>query len=412
MYKKQSYLHLIPFIFIFGFKSFSQELKAFKAENLYGYKYNGDTIIKPKYQYAGDFVLGNGIVYKKGKAGVIDRYENNVIPFEFYRIYNLTDSIFKVVKETKYLGEYRYGILSYEGDTILPIKYKNVYLKKDKLFVELQKDSLISENKLSDVISYKTTYGIYNLDGSPILKPIYDWFDQLNTDTLKVNKDNFYAMVKTNGEFLTKLKYTAFGDFYNGKAKIRIDSLFGFIDKSGTEIIEPQFYSVSSFYRNLTVFRKHNGNVGFLNDKGEIIFERKYEILRYPHLNCAAARVDKKWGLIDLDGNILIPFIHDDYYREFEGIISYRKNGKWAIFDSKGSRLTEYRFDSIFLFGDKESPSGSYYKLKPNKYKKSIAFVEDDGKYGVINSQGKFLFPLNDSKKTVFEYLDSLKIRN
>lgn len=218
-------------------------------------------------------------------------------------------------------------------------------------------------------------------------------------------------MVKTNGKFLTNLKYTAFGDFHNNRAAVRVDSSYGFIDKSGFEVIEPKYYSVSKYYNNITVFRKHNGQVGFMNINGKIFYESDYEILRYPHLNCAAARKSKKWGLIDLNGKILIPFINNDYIREFEGIIAFKKGEKWAIFNQKGEQLTEYKFDSLFVFGSKESPSSSFWKLKKNGFKESLGFVQESNMYAVINDKGEYVIPLNESRNQVFESLDKLKIR-
>lgn len=69
------------------------------------------------------------------------------------------------------------------------------------------------------------------------MKPVYDWFKKIGSDTLRVSKGQYYAMVKTNGKFLTDLKYTGFGDFHNNRVAVRVDSSYGFIDKSGYEVI-------------------------------------------------------------------------------------------------------------------------------------------------------------------------------
>lgn len=399
------------FFTIISVTCYSQELKVFKADSLFGYKSNNDIAINAQYQYADEFVDDKAIVYKNNKAGVINTNNELIIPFEYDKIYFLNDSLLYVKNRTKYSHEYECGILNRNNEVVLPLKFSKIYLKNEKLFVEKQKDSLISETRFTDTRSIKKTYGIYDLNGKPILEPVYDWFKKIGSDTLRVSKGQFYAMVKSNGKFLTNLKYTAFGDFHNNRAAVRVDSLHGFIDKSGFEVIKPQFYSVSKYYNKITVFRKYNGQVGFMDINGKIFYESDYEILRYPHLNCAAARKNKKWGLIDLKGDILIPFIHNDYIREFEGIIAFKKKEKWAIFDQKGNQLTEYKFDSLFVFGSKESPSSSFYKLKENGFKESLAFVQESNMYAVINDKGEYIIPLNESKNQVFESLDKLKIR-
>lgn len=401
----------ILFLTIISVNCFSQELKVFKSDSLYGYKNDESIVIIPQYQFAKSFVNNQAIVYQNNKAGVIDIDNNLIIPFKYDQIHFINDSLFYVKNKTKYIREYKCGVVDKNNREILPLKYSKIHIKNKKLFVELQKDSLISKTRLTDTRTIKKTYGIFSLNGKPILEPVYDWLKKMSADTLRVSKGKYYAMVKTNGNFITELKYTGFGNFHNGKASVRVDSLWGFIDKSGNEIIKPQFYGVKRYYRKLTVFRKHNGQVGFLDNDGKIIFESNYEILRYPHLNCAAARKNKKWGLIDLKGNLLVPFIHNDYLREFEGIIAYKKNDKWAIFDSNGNQLTEYKFDSLFVFENKESPSSSFGKLKESRYNESIAYVEESNMYGVINYKGEYIIPLNKSKNQVFDSLEKLKIR-
>tara|TARA_B110001469_G_C9604877_1_gene300667 strand:+ start:17 stop:1243 length:1227 start_codon:yes stop_codon:yes gene_type:complete len=402
----------ILFLFITSVNCFSQELKVFESDSLFGYKNDTGIIIKPQYQYANEFIGNKAIVYKNNKAGVINTNNKLIIPFEYDKIYFFNDSLIYVKNRTKYSHEYNCGVLNKNNKEILPLIFSKIYLKNEKLFVEKRKDSIISETRFTDTRSIKKTYGIYKLDGSLILEPIYSWFKKISTDTLRVSKGNYYAMVKTDGNFITKLKYTAFSDFYNGKAKVRVDSLYGFINKEGKEVIPIKFKSVSYFYRDLAVYRKHSGGkLGFIDNTGKEVFESNYEILRYPHLDCAAARINKKWGLIDLMGNQLIPFIHDDYIREFEGIIAFKKNDKWAIFDSNGNQLTKYKFDSLFVFGSKESPSGSFWKLKENGFKESLAFVQELNMYAVINYKGEYIVPLNESKNKVFESLEKLKIR-
>jgi len=373
------------FLFIISVNCFSQELKVFKIDSLFGYKNDTGIIIKPQYQYANEFVYNKAIVYKNNKAGVINTNNKLIVPFEYDKIYFFNDSLFYVKNRTKYPHEYECGVLNKNNEVVLPLIFSKIYLKNEKLFVEKRKDSLISETRFTDTRSIKITYGIYNLNGKPILEPVFDWFKKISSDTSRVSKGQYYAMVKTNGKFLTNLKYTAFGDFHNNRAAVRIDSLRGFIDKSGFEIIKPQFYSVSKYYNKITVFKKHNGQVGFMDINGKIFFESDYEILRYPHLNCAAARKNKNWGLIDLKGNTLVPFAHNDYIREFEGIIAFKKNNKWAIFDGKGNQLTGYKFDSLFVFGSKESPSNSFWKLKENGFQESLGFIEKANMYAIVN---------------------------
>jgi hypothetical protein len=218
-------------------------------------------------------------------------------------------------------------------------------------------------------------------------------------------------LAKPNGQFLTDLKYTTFGDFYNNRSTIRIDSSYGFLDRNGHEVISPRFKSVSAFYLKMANYRKHDGKVGFINIQGDEIFESDYEILKYPHLGCAAARKKGKWGMVSIAGKVLVPFKYDDYIREFEGVIAFKRKGKWAIFSPKGTRLTGYEFDWIQVRGSKESSGGGYYKPKENKYNQPIALVMKGEQRGVVNMDGELIIPFGLSPQKLNEELGKLKIR-
>ena len=404
---------LIIFLFCFsGISCLSQDLKSFQEQGVYGYKLGDSVVITPQYNYAKDFYKGNGVVCLNKKVGVIDRKNNIVLPIKYYKVYILNDSLYKVRNEGEYYWDDIYGVVGKNDRLILPLHFKSINLLKDKLLVSKRKFGKINKGRYS--VSYNPTqvHGIYDLNGDVILEPEFSSFKKLGNDTLLACKDSHYAIIKTDGSFITDLKYTAFGDYYFNKAKIRVNNLYGFIDRKGVEVIAPKFRMVSPFYTDeFTVFRKEDGKVGFINNSGEIIFESNYEILRFPHLNAAAARINNKWGLIDLQGKILIPFEHSSFKREFEGIIGFKKDSKWAIYNSAGKQLTDYRFDSLSVFQNEESPNHSFYKLKSSIYPQSLGFVKESNQYGVIDSNGKFVIPLNDSKQIVFKLLDEIKIK-
>lgn len=404
---------LIIFLFCFsGISCLSQDLKSFQEQGVYGYKLGDSVVITPQYNYAKDFYKGNGVVCLNKKVGVIDRKNNIVLLIKYYKVYILNDSLYKVRNEGEYYWDDIYGVVGKNDRLILPLHFKSINLLKDKLLVSKRKFGKINKGRYS--VSYNSTqvHGIYDLNGDVILEPEFSSFKKLGQDTLLVGKDSHYALVKTDGSFITDLKYTAFGEYYFNKAKIRVDNLYGFIDKKGFEVIKPQFKLISPFYiKQFTVFWKENGKVGFLNSKGEIIFESDDIGLMYPHLNVAATIKNKKWGLIDLQGKVLIPFEHTTFIREFEGIIGFKKDSKWAVFDSTGKQLTDYRFDSLSVFQNEESPDHSFYKLKSSIYPQSLGFVKESNQYGVIDSNRKFVIPLNDSKQIVFKLLDEIKIK-
>lgn len=382
-------------------------------DSLWGYKDKDSIVIKPQFQYAFDFLYGKGVVFHNKKAGVINSRKEIIIPFNYDQIHFLNISLIRITNRnrTDYRGKYDVGVITESGKEVLPMVFNSIYLKNDRLFVEKRRDSLLMEGEFAGWISKIRTYGIFSPNGEPILEPIYDSFEWIKDGLIRIRKGQYYAIANSKGELLTDLKYTGIDDFYNGKSKIRVDSSWGFINIRGEEVIPPKYKMVSAFYTEKATYRKHNGNLGFIDTTGAEIFESNFEILREPHLGCAAARKKGKWGMISTAGKILIPFKHDDYVREFEGVIAFKRKGKWAIFNQNGKQLTKYEFDSILIVGSKESPTGGYWKIRENQYNQPIALVTKGEQKGVINIDGEFIIPLGLLQENLSKELEKLKLR-
>lgn len=83
-----------------------------------------------------------------------------------------------------------------------------------------------------------------------------------------------------------------------------------------------------------------------------------------------------KWGFIDKDSVIKIPFEYD-FVNPFEHQLAYVKNkGKEFYINPKNEIVIEGRFDKIDIFSE------------------GLASVKKDGKFGFINEKGKLIIPL------------------
>ena len=83
-----------------------------------------------------------------------------------------------------------------------------------------------------------------------------------------------------------------------------------------------------------------------------------------------------KWGFIDKDSVIKIPFEYD-FVNPFEHQLAYVKNkGKEFYINPKNEIVIEGSFDKIDIFSE------------------GLASVKKDGKIGFINEKGKLVIPL------------------
>jgi len=182
---------------------------------------------------------------------------------------------------------------------------------------------------------------------------------------------------------ITSFKYDEVGDFHNGMAKVRNGEKWGYINKSGVEVIAFRYEAAGDF---------HNGRA-YVKSKG-------------------------KYGFIDKYGNVKISFMYKDATDFSFGFSEVNQTTKSIFIDRNGNRIktdnlyTRRRFHlgykiSIQLkrlkYGDK------YNSNKPIKYnvssvlKNGLRWATIDGShYGFVNNKGKLKIQLQYDKVNDF----------
>ncbi len=240
------------------------------------------------------------------------------------------------------------------------------------------------------------------------------------------------------------------------------DSLFGYKDLNGVVKISPQFQYASRFYADYAIVAK-NAKFGVINKKNEILINCKYEFLRpldstellfgkraeyfgeyfmgvltledkvkvpniYSYIekknNNYIVQIDKSeiiskdgngalrtmkslYGMLDSDGNELIPCIYNRINWKTADLLEVNKelNGNFALFNKYGKQLTNFDFMVFGKFidgiakariGDKFGFINEYGKITiPIKYdycndfKNGLSIVEIKKNYGAINQKGE-----------------------
>lgn len=88
---------------------------------------------------------------------------------------------------------------------------------------------------------------------------------------------------------------------------IQKDGKWGFIDKTGKIIIEPQFYWVEEFSEGLAAFETEDSKHGYIDETGKVIVEPKLDRAEPFSEGLAPVAIDFEWGFIDKTGKIIIP---------------------------------------------------------------------------------------------------------
>ncbi len=118
---------------------------------------------------------------------------------------------------------------------------------------------------------------------------------------------------------------------------------------------------------------------------------------------------DGKWGAINSNGKLIIPFKYDSHDDFSEGLAAISLNGKWGFVNKQGTLVVPTKFESAEKFKEGLACvklNGKYGAINkggvlvvPAKYEYSFSFhegmaaVQMNGKYGFINKQGTLVIP-------------------
>jgi|GEM_PF-618745 len=154
----------------------------------------------------------------------------------------------------------------------------------------------------------------------------------------------------------------------------------------------PIFYFVSDYFSEglMPAYNKTN-KYGFIDKTGKevisFIFSHAYNFSE----GMAAVEKGGKWGFIDTTGNEIIPCIFDkpnrygDYYFS-EGLACVKKGGKWGFIDKTGNEITSFIYEDNYMANRKKGTVSSYFS-------EGLACVKKDEKWGFIDKTGKEIIP-------------------
>lgn len=220
---------------------------------------------------------------------------------------------------------------------------------------------------------------------------------------------------------------------------IQVDGKYGFIERTGKIVLEPQFEAVRGFTEGIAAARS-GGKWGLIDRTGKFILEPKFDWIdwgeKLPPI--IAASIDGKVGGIDKTGNVVIQPIYEMVNEMSDGLIAVKLsdveskyspswiyinaegkqafdkrfygagsfvNGRafvkigfdeWAIIDTSGNKIGERHFDSNVTW---------------NAFSEGLTAVRVKNKWGYVDRDGKFVIkPRFDDADNFFEGLATVKV--
>jgi len=189
------------------------------------------------------------------------------------------------------------------------------------------------------------------------------------------------------------------GSFSEGLSVVRTEKTFcGFIDKSGSVVIEPKFFEASPFSEGLSVVQtqergflfKPETKWGFIDKTGQIIYEENFDHLSSFSEGVAIAAKDEDIFLIDKTGKTILTLNNDEVHidvwdwantRFSDGLILalHPESEKRGFIDKTGKFAIEPKFKNASSFSEGLA---------------RVSIIENDrDMLGFINRKGEYVIP-------------------
>jgi hypothetical protein len=258
-------------------------------------------------------------------------------------------------------------------------------------------------------------------------KPKNSELDSAKFQTYKrINGNKTWGFVNQNGDTIIPLNKYKFLNPIDEEGMILAhkNGKDGYIDINEKILIPFEFDDIGVFSEGLAPVRKtKNGKEGYINRKGEIIIDFQFDNASYFYKNgVAEIQIANKIGYINKEGDRIIPAIYDyGIHTKSDDFVVVSKNEKLAFFSNKGEQKTKFEFDKVFKHSENKGyvvganglilveKSGQFAYLDSNfnivvpygKYDNAfpfnanhLAIVQENKKYGIIDSLGTLIIPL------------------
>ncbi len=321
-----------------------------------------------------------------GKAAItLAKYYDEIYPFA---------GDFALVARNK-----QYGYIDRSGKEVVPSVHPKSTIDHTPI------DQLIRESVLTlSPFESSGKWGYKNNKGEIVIAAIHTIACGFSDDLALVERDGQWFYIHRDGSQATPfLTYDHTENFVNGYARVRSGKLWGYIDKTGKEVVPVKYdfgvLSVTPVEKLIPLTRTQQettgvvnpgkltpfqsaGMWGYINEQSEIVIQPKYESVSEFSEGLAKVKRNTRWGFIDSNDQEVIPCSYDDAHDFCEGVAIVKRNktdlfGRvtWGFVDKTGKEIMLPKYWTV------------------NDFSGGVAIV-GKGKYGYVDKTGEEVVPV------------------
>lgn len=306
-----------------------QAIVGAKLNGLWGLLNSKGQVIHPftlEFDDIGELKNGMATVSKNGKYGRINDKGDIIVPLEYDYILSFYSDVAVVQKDGKS------GTINERGDVQIPIKF----------------DSINYDFGYFDYgqVSLNDKVGVYHKYGQQIVPVKFDYIKQITDYQQDIDNWKQYFIVfnsnakgkrevgmydNTGNQVVPLGKYESIGSrMADNRISVKNGDNFGYVDAKGTPVIPAMYAMANVFNDERAVVRKHNGEWLLINTDNKVMatFSKDYEDISKFEFGYSKAKKNGKWGYIDLEGNVIVPFEYEQLFDvQIDANNQYNKDG-------------------------------------------------------------------------------------
>lgn len=174
----------------------------------------------------------------------------------------------------------KFGFMDRNGNVVIEPQYEEVHL--------LQRGTPFPFVEGMAAVNKNGEWGFIDIKGNMVIKPQFEEVSDFSEQGYAIglfDDDHMVFFDKTGktiniAEYLTNLYFDSnfsedmvlIVDEYDGLALVELNGKYGFIDKTGKFVIEPQFRDASQFFEGLAIIETIDFKQGVIDKSGKIVF--------------------------------------------------------------------------------------------------------------------------------------------
>ncbi|WP_294301352.1 WG repeat-containing protein [uncultured Chryseobacterium sp.] len=301
------------------------------------YDFNGKKISDREFAEDLRFYKGRTYLMKGEKSGeVIDNNGTTLSTISSHNVDNINAYPYLITLDS---AKERYGIIDEKENIIADEMYEQAFVGRE--YIYLTKDDKVS-------IFSKKEGKLYDLDYHYV-NPLFNGLFKTSQD----QKNPKAAVVRLNGEVVFPKEYdrveglTISGDKY---LYLRKDDEEEILNKDLKNILNSDEYGIEKIFPNTLILNRSDNYYIFTPKTG--IYKELKGLKEIRESELYPALVGKNalnlYGMMDENGNEIIPFIYDDittFLGSNEFIV--KKDNKFGLTNHKNEPLTEVKYDKF-----------------------------------------------------------------